>query len=101
MRKASLILLFLFLTACATQPQQYVFGLPGFFSGLWNGFTAIFALFGSIFFEIRMYAFPNTGISYDFGFIIGLLFFLRLLKKRRFPIRRPLFRFELFPGKKK
>lgn len=61
----------LFLSGCATQPSPSDYG-PGFFVGLWHGIIAPFALIGSIFTDIRIYEFPNSGAWYDFGFIIGI-----------------------------
>jgi hypothetical protein len=62
------------LAGCASQvivppgPAQ-----PGFFMGLVHGFIAWFALIGHIFNpEIRIYAVPNIGGWYDFGFLIGV-----------------------------
>jgi hypothetical protein len=41
--------------------------------GLWHGVVAPFALFAHIFDNnIRIYAFPNSGGWYDFGFILGV-----------------------------
>ncbi len=44
---------------------------PAFLPGLFHGFTAIAALIGSLFFHIRIYAFPNSGFWYDAGFVVG------------------------------
>jgi hypothetical protein len=65
----------------AEHKQQARFGEandpPGFFMGLWNGFTIFFALIGHIFHSsIRIYAFPNSGGWYDFGFFLGVGAFL-------------------------
>jgi len=60
------------LSACASQPPGHP-GSPAFWSGLWHGFVAPIAFICSLFNEdIRMYAFPNAGRWYDFGFLIGL-----------------------------
>ncbi len=60
------------LAACAAQPYTHTPGAPGFFHGLLHGFIAWFALVGHIFNpEIRIYAYPNSGGWYDFGFLIG------------------------------
>ncbi|MSO65552.1 MAG: hypothetical protein EXQ85_07140 [Alphaproteobacteria bacterium] len=61
------------LTACATQPQPIGFDPPGFWSGLLHGFIAWPALIVSIFTETRIYAFPNSGGLYDFGYMIGMI----------------------------
>ena len=66
------ILVGILLGACSTQPAPLGHDLPGFFTGLWNGFSAPFALIGSIFWPIRVYAFPNSGGWYDFGYVIGV-----------------------------
>ncbi len=58
------------LAACATQPPGKT-DAPAFLGGLFHGFTAIAALVGSLFFHIRIYAFPNNGFWYDAGFVIG------------------------------
>jgi|TARA_B100000315_G_scaffold173552_1_gene161979 hypothetical protein len=65
-----------FLVACATQPLPTASDLPGFLLGLWHGAIAPFAFVGGLFPEefpgVRMYAFPNDGSWYDFGFLIGI-----------------------------
>jgi len=67
------VVLALVLSACAHQPGPMPFGdHPGFFSGLLHGATAPFAFVGSIFSSVRIYAFPNSGGWYDFGFMLGL-----------------------------
>ena len=67
-----LLLTAFFLAGCATQPAPVGDDLPGFFSGIWNGLCAPFALVGSIFWNVRIYAFPNSGGWYDFGYILGI-----------------------------
>lgn len=64
------------LSACATQPPPQAFDPPGFWAGLFHGFTIFFSLIGSIFTENRIYAFPNSGGWYDFGFFLGASSFL-------------------------
>jgi hypothetical protein len=62
----------LMLTSCATQPMPEAFDPPGFFTGFWNGLTIFFALIAHLFDSgIRIYAFPNNGGWYDFGFFLG------------------------------
>lgn len=63
------------LAACASQPQPLGHELPGFWSGLWHGAIAPFSLLGGLFTDIRVFAFPNTGWWYDFGFLLGLSLF--------------------------
>jgi hypothetical protein len=67
------------LVGCATQPPrpEYTEGLPGFWSGLLHGFLIFFTFIGSLFSDsYRIYAFPNTGSWYDFGYLIGASAFL-------------------------
>ena len=45
---------------------------PGFFYGVWHGLLAPWTLILRLFFDIKMYAFPNTGWFYDFGFLNGV-----------------------------
>jgi hypothetical protein len=66
------ILAILTLSACAAQPYTEATGAPGFFLGLLHGFIAWFALIGHVFdHDIRIYAYPNSGGWYDFGFLLG------------------------------
>jgi hypothetical protein len=60
------------LAACATQPVPDTFNPPGFWFGLLHGAIAPFALIAAFFTDVRVYAFPNSGWWYDFGFIIGI-----------------------------
>ena len=45
---------------------------PGFFHGFWHGFLAPWTLILRWFLEIKMYALPNSGWFYDFGFLLGV-----------------------------
>ena len=74
--KSIIIFLVLICAGCATQPDPSAYDPPGFFSGLLHGFLIFFSFIGSIFTEIRIYAFPNTGFWYDFGYFIGASLFL-------------------------
>jgi hypothetical protein len=56
---------------CATQPMADSSDPPGFFAGLFHGLTIVFSIVGSLFTDYRIYAFPNSGWWYDFGFVIG------------------------------
>lgn len=64
--------------ACtATQPRFAITAgaepLPGFWRGFWHGFIAPVAFFVSLVSnEVRVYAFPNTGHWYEFGFMLGI-----------------------------
>jgi len=60
------------LAACATQPTPTAFEPPGFLLGLVHGLIAPLALFAEIFTDVRVYAFPNSGGWYDFGFMLGI-----------------------------
>jgi len=63
---------------CAHQPllpSVLTADAPGFFHGLLHGFTSLFALIGSIFTDIRIYAYPNSGGWYDAGFVLGVALF--------------------------
>jgi hypothetical protein len=73
-----LILALVVVTAggCAHQPPSNVEGVPGFFYGLLHGFLILGSLVGSIFTDVRVYAFPNSGFTYDLGFLIGAAAFL-------------------------
>ena len=71
-----LVLAAAILSACATQPPPQAFDPPGFWSGIFHGFTIFFSLIGSIFTEHRIYSFPNSGGWYDFGFFLGASMFL-------------------------
>jgi hypothetical protein len=60
------------LAACATRPMGHP-GDPAFIRGLIDGFLAPFSLVISLFNDhVRMYAYPNIGRWYDFGFLIGI-----------------------------
>ena len=70
-----LLLMALAVSSCAHQPIPEAYDPPGFFSGLWHGLICGFALIGHIFDpSIRIYAFPNSGGWYDFGFLLGIGF---------------------------
>ena len=45
---------------------------PGFFHGFWHGLLAPWTLILRWFLEIKMYAIPNSGWFYDFGFLLGV-----------------------------
>jgi hypothetical protein len=66
------LLIVLALSACASQPYAEAYDPPGFFMGLWHGWIMGFAIIGHLFDPtIRIYAFPNSGGWYDFGFVLG------------------------------
>ena len=74
MRRLTLPSLFLtlLLSSCARQPPAYSSDAPGFLSGILHGATVLGSFLASLFFDCRIYAFPNSGVWYDFGFLIGL-----------------------------
>lgn len=68
--------LLLLLSACANQIDAGISqeaSAPGFWWGLWHGFVFPFAWVGSLFDpDIAVYAVPNSGGWYDFGFFLGV-----------------------------
>ena len=69
-------LLLLLLAGCASQIDAGVAkeaGSPGFWLGLWHGFIFPFSFIGSLLDpDIAVYAVPNRGGWYDFGFFLGI-----------------------------
>ena len=66
------------LTACvATQsPSAIQPDAPGFLEGLWHGFIFPVAWVFSLFMDdISVYAVPNDGGWYDFGYFLGIVVF--------------------------
>lgn len=60
------------LAGCATRPMGHA-GDPAFLRGIVDGFLAPISFVLSLFSDsVRMYAFPNIGRWYDFGFLIGV-----------------------------
>src|SRR5260221_14108526 len=59
------------LASCATQTVPNVHKPPGFLLGLLHRFISVFSLIGSLFFDTRIYGFPNSGSGYDLGFWLG------------------------------
>lgn len=77
-RKAPLALAPLaLLAACAHQTAETVqAGAPGFLLGLWHGFIFPIAWFLSLVMpEVDVYAVPNNGFWYNFGFFLGIVVF--------------------------
>ena len=77
MKRALLVAATLLLTACvATEaPSAVSPTAPGFLLGVWHGFafpvTFILSLFTD---DIAVYAVPNNGTWYDFGYFVGIVF---------------------------
>lgn len=67
------------LSACARQVESAVShapGTPGFVLGLWHGFIFPVAWVMSLFdAHIAIYAVPNNGGWYDFGYFLGIVVF--------------------------
>jgi hypothetical protein len=58
-------------SAAAVQPQA-----PGFLLGLWHGFIFPIAWIVSLFVQdVSVYAVPNNGGWYDFGYFLGIVVF--------------------------
>ncbi len=66
-----LLIVVLGCAACAHQPHPEANHPPGFLLGLFQGFTMLFSFVGSIFSDVRIYSFPNSGFYYDLGYLIG------------------------------
>ena len=68
----------LLLAACAAtqSPAAVQPGSPGFLLGLWHGFIFPVAWIVSLFTDkVAIYAVPNNGGWYDFGFVLGIMVF--------------------------
>jgi hypothetical protein len=67
------------LAGCARQASDAVStapNAPGFLLGLWHGFIFPVAWVISLFLSnVAIYAVPNNGGWYDFGFFLGIVFF--------------------------
>jgi len=67
------------LAACARQSAEAVStapGTPGFLYGLWHGFIFPIAwLFSLVSDRVAIYAVPNSGGWYDFGYFLGIVVF--------------------------
>jgi hypothetical protein len=78
MRRSALFFLCLALAACAaTQaPDAVAPQAPGFLPGLWHGFIFPVAWIVSLFTDkVAIYAVPNSGGWYDFGYFLGVAVF--------------------------
>ncbi len=64
------------LSSCAHQLRISAYDVPGFWAGWLHGFLILFGFIGSLFSDVRIYAFPNSGGWYDFGYLIGASMFL-------------------------
>ena len=78
MRRLAPIFALLALSACAaTQaPDAVAPTAPGFLLGLWHGFIFPVAWVVSLFVpKVAVYAVPNNGGWYDFGYFLGIVVF--------------------------
>ena len=72
------LLLPIMLTACAATQQADAVApqAPGFLLGLWHGFIFPVAWVVSLFVpSVAIYAVPNNGGWYDFGYFLGIVVF--------------------------
>ena len=79
------------LSACAaTQASGSVEAVsPGFWLGVWHGFIFPIAFLVSLFVdEVALYAVPNNGGWYDFGYFVGIVFLGVGARKGRVRLRR-------------
>lgn len=73
----AIVLLVAFVSSCFAE-QSRLAGIgtgrqPGLLYGFWHGFIAPVSFIVSLFSEkVRIYAVPNSGRWYDFGFMIGI-----------------------------
>ncbi|MGE5562408.1 MAG: hypothetical protein ACM3ZV_03780 [Bacillota bacterium] len=66
------------LSACAATQQADAVApdTPGFWLGLWHGFIFPVAWIVSLFArQVAIYAVPNNGAWYDFGYFLGIVVF--------------------------
>ena len=77
MKRAAFLLAALALSACAHQAATAVApDAPGFLEGLWHGFIFPLAWIVSLFkSDAAIYAVPNDGGWYDFGYFLGIVVF--------------------------
>src|SRR5262245_2178799 len=75
---AATLLLAVVVTSCLATQTSLTSGTPalvppGFWKGFWHGMIAPIAFIVSLFSDhVRIYASPNTGRWYDFGFMLGI-----------------------------
>ena len=76
MKRAFVLLSSLALAACARQAETAVApDAPGFLTGVWHGFIFPVAWVVSLFDgDAAIYAVPNNGGWYDFGYFVGIVF---------------------------
>jgi hypothetical protein len=77
-RRLAIVALPLALAACAATQQADAVApaAPGFLLGLWHGFIFPVAWIVSVFVpSVAVYAVPNNGGWYDFGYFLGIVVF--------------------------
>ena len=76
-QKAAALAALLLLAGCATHSGAAVEpAAPGFLYGLWHGFIFPAAWVLSLFMpDVSVYAVPNNGGWYDFGYFLGIVVF--------------------------
>ena len=76
MRRALILAATLALSACAASQSATAVApaAPGFWLGVWHGFIFPIAWVVSLFVkDVAVYAVPNSGGWYDFGFFCGVV----------------------------
>jgi hypothetical protein len=76
-RLALVVVAALLLAGClATEnPTMVQPSAPGFWPGVWHGFIFPVSFLVSLFTDdIAVYAVPNNGTWYDFGYFVGIVF---------------------------
>jgi hypothetical protein len=88
------------LGACATQNAAAVApAAPGFLLGLWHGFIFPVAWALSLFLpDVAIYAVPNDGGWYDFGYFLGIVVFGVGARKSQTVYRDRVIRERIVPG---
>src|SRR4051794_12914477 len=88
------------LSACATQSAAAVApAAPGFLLGLWHGFIFPVAWVLSLFMpDVAVYAVPNNGGWYDFGYFLGIVVFGVGARKTQTVYRTRVIRERVVPG---
>jgi hypothetical protein len=88
------------LGACATQSAAAVApAAPGFLLGLWHGFIFPISWAISLFVpEVAVYAVPNDGGWYDFGYFLGIVVFGVGARKSQIVYRTRTVRERIVPG---
>jgi hypothetical protein len=88
------------LAACAVERADAVQpGAPGFLLGLWHGFIFPVAWLLSLFMPgVAVYAVPNNGGWYDFGFFLGICVFGVGARKTQTVYRTRVIRERVVPG---